>query len=100
MTSMGLRPCSDSLDATVHDCGSVTIYLSKSFCRNPLRELRSKVVDGSERGGVFLMVFKVIHSLARSIQTTVDSVEVRVPQVWDRERAIRFTSAILPPTCL
>lgn len=33
----------------------------------------------------------------RAIQTGVGSVEVRVPRVRDREKAIRFSSSILPP---
>lgn len=34
---------------------------------------------------------------ARSIQTGVGAIEIKVPRVRDRESKIRFTSAILPP---
>lgn len=37
------------------------------------------------------------HLPGRAIQTGVGAVEVKIPRVRDREKAIRFTSSILPP---
>lgn len=45
MTLVGLRRCSDNLDATVHDCGSVTICPSP-FAGTPYASYARKLWMG------------------------------------------------------
>jgi len=55
------------------------------------RFMSQETADGRQR------LVRNGHLPERTIQTGVGSVEVKVPRVRDREKAIRFTSSISPP---